>query len=404
VTINLHVASCLRWLSLISLGCLLGSSVVSAQSETKESQPDEATKRAELANFSEIYSGRVVQALNGPAYGALNNEKKRNLLGWAYRSVPYVRSFPYEPNPSIAMVDLVIMTSRLNNYMQTEAAASYYGDGVSLIREISRHANEDAWGMVAQYLNPDEYYNFFLEVEQWVEKHPMTGFIGRETAVVLATNRRLANSLNEVAPSFFLGDLGSTIQSASVQMERLNLEMDHLSDQVEWMPVYIYWLSSMFALDDYDKGSLSQVIGNLSAVNSMLAPLGTLGGDLQRMTASVEQLGTLQTSLLALANDAETLRLQVEPALQSIIALEGQAGQMTDDFELLNLEAKAIRTTLEKQYVELASAAESLHTLAAFVKAPEALIWLLLKAAVTAMVAFFVCLLIYKGLSGRMTK
>lgn len=354
---------------------------------------NEPELRAQMSNIVEQMSASVLMSVGAPEFNEWPDQSKVRMLEWAYRLTPYIRSLPYEENQKIAVMDLVLMMARMNAYMKSERAANYYGEAIELIQPRVLESYEASLALMASYLEPDAYYEFFKRMSRWVDAHPMTAFIGRESAIILASHREMATDLKKAAPSFFLGDLGSTVEDATVQMHRLNLQMAAMEDRIEWLPVYIYWLTYMFALEPFRGGSIADSIGGLSKVDIMLAPLQELGGDLSRLSNSVERLGELQTSMQILSRNVNVLTHEARPSLAALVAMEQQIEQAANNLEILNSQVVEMRTTFNR---DLDSAAESLGVMASFVQDPESFIWTLLKAGIVLLIVFYVLLFLYK--------
>ncbi|WOO40000.1 hypothetical protein [Rubellicoccus peritrichatus] len=395
---------------LLLLGLLalfsVNTSVAKIDEEDEKSweHVDDKEIRAELSNYAEDFSGLALTLLANDSFEEASTDEQIAILGWAYRTVPYVRELQYEVNPAVGLVDLVIMTSRMNNYMATDEAIRYYGSLQDELAKSIEEANAKSWAMVGKILNSKEYLRFYKKVYHWVHKHPMTGYIGRQSVVGLAADRDLVTGIETAAPSFFLGDLGSQLQDTTLQMHYLNLTAERIEDQIEWMPIYSIWIAKIFILQDIGKSSMADAIDSVSQLSAELAPLQELSRDLDSVALNLKELNQLQNNVQRLARDLNKLTATIEPGIKAIAGLDEKTGNMTAQLQGMALEAKQARNTLDAQKDELKVAANSLVTLANFTSKSETLVWTATKAALVVIVAFFLCLMAYRIILSRFRK
>ncbi len=114
---------------------------------------------------------------------------KHNAVMWQYACVSNVNSITVQPNPQVALIDLLTYTTRALGYVNSPDGQAFLGEYQPDYAEVMKEADEWAWWLADFVLGDKDYAILKREVTDWCAKNPMTSFMGRENIGLLAGDR-----------------------------------------------------------------------------------------------------------------------------------------------------------------------------------------------------------------------
>jgi hypothetical protein len=305
---------------------------------------------------------------------------KRNAAIWQYASVSNVNSITIQPNPRVALIDLVTYTTRAVNYVESPEGQAFLGDYASQYAEVMKTADEWAWWLADFVLGDQEYDILHREVLAWCKEKPMTSFMGRESMGVFAGDRFVPPPSAKLGDSLFFGGLEEGIGNTYTELQQANRTLENFYVLMDWMPVYGYWtgeialysmlesepgkglLSFIEGLDETQQ-RLNETAQYFSTLNDFFEPFSlelakpeyqSLPADLMEAVGRLDQM---EQGLNALLNDTGGQPLgariaSIDDSLKQLASVGDELGKLGPVLDELDQPGK-LRALLEGMALRL---------------------------------------------------
>jgi hypothetical protein len=305
---------------------------------------------------------------------------KRNAAIWQYACVSNVNSITIQPNPRVALIDLVTYTTRAVNYVESPEGRKFLGDYASQYSEVMKTADKWAWWLADFVLGEQEYQTLHTEVLAWCKENPMTNFMGRESIGVFAGDRFVPPPSSKLGDSLFFGGLEEGIDNTYTELQQANRTLDNFYVLMDWMPVYGYWtgeialysmleseagqglLSFIDGLDETQQ-RLNETAQYFSTLNDFFEPFAqelakpeyqSLPADLMEAAGRLDQV---EKGLNSLLNDAGGQPLgariaSIDDSLKQLAAVGEELGKLGPVLDELD-KPEELRASLEGMALRL---------------------------------------------------
>lgn len=298
------VLSCLLALT---LGCdSLQKDPDQPQARLKRSQSEDAKLRDQLHTFSDHFAASVITEMDKIAASTDDLSIKAKVVESKLRVIPAVNSIVAQPNPRIAALDLVTLLHRTRLFYDSPSGRAlttpYSDEIVALLTRLE----DDAWNIVDDYLDKQDYEALRAEVEQFCRETQRDDMVSRERIKDVGDVRYMVRpDLERVKGTGFFSQVGADLEGTVAQLERVNEILARLSQQVEYAYTYARWTGEVFLYEFLESDAGKKLVGDL---DTMATSLDSLQGE----------VGSLRTFV-----DSD-----VAPALQEVMELKAQLDEM----------------------------------------------------------------------------
>ncbi|QYY36068.1 hypothetical protein [Ruficoccus sp. ZRK36] len=356
---------------------------------------NEERLREMLREYAERFPGLI-----GAVGVTLRNEpgdfkEKRNAAIWQYASVSNISSITAQPNPRVALIDLVTYTTRAKNYISGPAGKEFLGTYQSLYAEVMDTADKWAWWLADNALDDKNYDMLHQEIVQWCDENPMTYFMGRENIGVLAGDRFVTPPSEKLSSSIFFSGIEDGLDNTLSELQQANRTLQNFYSLMEWMPVYVYWTGEI-ALYNMLESEGGQ---------SFLSVLNGMDETQLRLNQTAEYFSTLNDFFQPFSEEIKKPEYQDAPA--KLFALIEEASDMSERLDRLEQNLNTLLTdsggeplserlaSIDESIENLSSAAEMLQKLEPVIddiEQPEAVVSNIEGMILRLIIVFFVCL------------
>ncbi|MEM9227142.1 MAG: hypothetical protein AAGA45_04160 [Verrucomicrobiota bacterium] len=250
---------------------------------------------------------------------------KRNSVTWQYSSISNVQNICRQPNPRVALIDLVTYTTRAREYISGEIGKQFLGDFQSSYVEVMERLDRGAWALADFVLSDEDYQTLQRAVSAWVEKNPMEHFFGRQNIGALAGERYSPPPSETLKGGLFFGGMQQSMGDTVTQLQQANRSLEDFHRLIDWMPIYAFWMGEIAfynfldsdegkaAIDFAQKlGTTQMRLGELSSyfaeINKVVQPFALAmqepeHADLpDKVIDALEEIDSLSAGLVGLEN------------------------------------------------------------------------------------------------------
>ncbi|MBC2594369.1 hypothetical protein H5P28_08880 [Ruficoccus amylovorans] len=327
---------------------------------------------------------------------------KRDAVIWQYACVSNVNSITIQPNPRVALIDLVTYTTRALDYVSSEGGKEFLGEYQQAYVDVMKTADEWAWWLADYVLGDKEYALLRTEVVKWCEENPMTSFMGRENIGVLAGDRFVPPPSVKLESSLFFGGLEEGLGNTYTELQQANRTLDNFYVLMDWMPVYAYWTTEIgvYNLMDSEAGqSFMSFVDGLDEtqmrLNETAEYFSTLNDFFEPFADELAkpEFKQLPAELLAFANRSAALSEELERLERDLDALINDAGGQPLGQRIASIDGSLASMAVTAQELK------KLSPLLDELEQPEAVSDALEGMVMRVILLFFVCLLVSQVLA-----
>ncbi len=333
-------------------------------------------------------------------------EYKRNFITWKYSMVSAVNNIIIQPNPRVALVDLVTFTSRSAEFAKGKKGKAFLGPFQPEVSEAISTADEWSWWLADVVLDEADYDKLRETVMAWCAKNPMDSFYGPDRMGSLAGDRYSPPPSETLSGGLFFGGMEEGINSTVNQMQQANRNLQNFYNLIDWMPVYAYWMTEIAAFNflnspegksliDFahkvgeNQMKLGQLVDYFSQINRIVQPLLDKMEEPEYQDWPVQALDSIER-----INELSERMITLEQTLTNLINdVEGKP--LTERWASIDENIAKLSTLTE----ELRPGVLALQEMGDYKKEVSLLIEQLKWMAVFVGLSLFVCLLAYRFFS-----
>jgi len=344
----------LWFLSIVVSFVLLACTVVS---RPKPAQPrgyvmTEIELQSELMGFADRFATFMLQAIEDFQTGQPLPDQRRIVLGDTVLSIASVYTIAAEPNPDIALLDMVAMVT-LGRMIYEEHWLDQMGSKIEPIVIGLRTAEDDVWQLAARILDLERQGDLQKIILEWRRANPEVLSFSLLRFSDYATERKKSTMAHQTSQ---LSGLFQSVQQATQEVEETRLLAERSLFLATRMPLLTgyfadVWLSQM-ALNPQAYNLLSN-LDRMAAVSERMAAvaekfpqdIATIRENLLRQAAEeLDQLGQKHIELLAVKVGDEreaairqfmaALGKERQQAIQDLVREEKRLGRMLADLRL----------------------------------------------------------------------
>ncbi|MEM8549263.1 MAG: hypothetical protein AAGF10_00585 [Verrucomicrobiota bacterium] len=209
-----------------------------------------------LREFAQRYPNIIGTEIMNDVDSIGDYRTKRNSVVWQYSSISNIQNICRQPNPRVALIDLVTYTTRAREYIAGEIGKQFLGDFQPSYVEVMNRLDRGAWALADFVLNDQDYQTLQHAVTTWVEKNPMEHFFGRQNIGALAGERYSPPPSETLSGGLFFGDMQQSMGDTVTQLQQANRSLEDFHRLIDWMPVYAFWMGEIafYNFLDSDEG------------------------------------------------------------------------------------------------------------------------------------------------------
>jgi hypothetical protein len=302
------VSACVATIFLVS-----GVGQAAKKQKTEEYLLTEPELQLELMSYADRYASVVVQALEDVERLDPPPETRRALLGDAVYSTAAAFTTAADPEPQLALLDLVVMTTLgrmvYEDYWRPRLGA-YAEPGIAAFRKLER----DIWNVAAPILDADQQQELRERIDAFRENNPELSTFSHLRFADFPSKR--ADSTLKKKKS---GGIFGSVRHISDQVEQTRI----LAERALYLSTRLPLLTGGFA------DAWTTRLSSNPAIEELRADLHTFAVVSDRLATVAEQLPEQITSERAeaieqMAQEADTLRYEAIEHLFEGVARERQ--------------------------------------------------------------------------------
>ena len=187
-------------------------------------------------------------------------------------TVPYVNSLQFEPNPFVAIVDLVSFTQSLENFFVKGAGKEHFGRLQPVAKETAKKVNRIAWSYLKESFSPEEYAQIRQEIFRSVAKTPLKALFSVSDVKGRSAERMRVLS-KESSGSVFMSGMSDSINDTARRLESLDLQIQRLNSTLEMMPLLARLQATLFVYRWIQQPEVNEAVADIKPALSSFARL-----------------------------------------------------------------------------------------------------------------------------------
>jgi hypothetical protein len=179
-------------------------------------------------------------------------------------------------NPTIALVDMMVMISLQRNLLEKNIVPRYYGPEADRLRAVFESAEREIRALTARSLTAEQIAEIDTLIARWLEENPDRRFAAyvrlsdfaaaRQAAVQTQAGGRASNVLGLL----FIDPL-SGLDPTTRELEQTRLFAERAFFYLQRMPVLISWQAELLYIDTVSEPEVRAVLDDVTGVSASIA-------------------------------------------------------------------------------------------------------------------------------------
>lgn len=309
-------AALLVGLSVLALSCAAGTGgkETARESTGAVAVMSDVELRRRLRDGFERFSLMVVATADRIKEETDDLNVRRRAVYWKTVTVPAYAAMISEPNPRIALVDLLTFTTAMRRSFENGPGRDLFGPLQPLALETARAAEKDARAAAYALMSEKDAKAVLSEVEAWLAAHPVddpygTASLGESSESIRPMPEGLVN-----APLSAVRKWVNRLDAATEAVREITRVGDRIAQVAELSPNTGRWSMELLAYDLLQTREFGQTLASMKTLSESAAALAKLGQSLP------EQMRLTSESLFAEMKERENRVLAILGETRGAIA------------------------------------------------------------------------------------
>jgi hypothetical protein len=261
----------------VLISCTFGFAAKKKDADkNKDYAMTEVVLQSELMSYADRFASLMTQAIEDFDTFKPDPETRHFIMGEGVYSISAVYTIAAEPNPQVALLDMVTLTT-LGRLIYEDNIKQKYGKPVEVIIEKFRQLEEDIWAIAAKILSNEQQIELRGLILEWRKRNPDQTVFNYIRFGDFAANRR-TSTLVEKGKT---GGVFKSVQKVTKEVEETRM----LAERSLYLATRLPLLTGNFA-----ETWMSQMILN-PQIQNILAIVGKLSGKItEERKATVKQV------------------------------------------------------------------------------------------------------------------
>ncbi|MBI5844722.1 MAG: hypothetical protein HZB23_08645 [Deltaproteobacteria bacterium] len=294
-------------LSVLAFSCAAGSGgkETARESSGAVAVMSDVELRRRLRDGFERFSLMVVATADRIKEETDDLTVRRRAVYWKTVAVPAYASMISEPNPRLALVDILTFTTAMRRSFESGQGKDLFGQFQPLALETARAAEKDARATAHALMSEKDARAVLSEVESWLAAHPVddpygTTALGQSAGAIRPMPESLVN-----APLSTIRKWTNRLDAATEAVREITRVGDRIAQVAELSPNTGRWSMELLAYDLLQTREFGQTLASIKTLSESAAALARLGQSLP------EQMRLTSESLFAEMKERETRVLAI---------------------------------------------------------------------------------------------
>jgi elongation factor P hydroxylase len=315
--------------------------------ENKNYVMTETALQSELMSYADRFASGMTQAVEDFDKFKPDPETRHFIMGDGVYSISSVYTIAAEPNPQVALLDMVTLTT-LGRLIYEDNMRQKYGEPIEVIIKGYRKLEGDIWKIAAKILSNEQQLELRALILEWKKRNPDQVVYNYVRFSDFAADRRTSTLVKKGKT----GGLFKSVQQVTQEVEETRM----LAERSLYLATRLPLLTGNFA-----ETWMSQMILN-PQIQSFLADVDNLSGKItEERKATVEQVMKEVSDLREVTIDQVMKRVSIERKAAIVQLMDRFAIERKQSIEDILSEEKRM-TGLMTQLRQTISAANELVT------------------------------------------
>lgn len=250
-------------------------------------------------------------------------------------------------NPTIALVDMMVMISLQRTLLENNIVPRHYGPEAERLRSVFESAEREIRALTARSLTPEQIAEIDALIARWLEENPDRRFAAYVRLSDFASARQAAVQTQAGGrPSNVLGllfiDPLSGLDPTTRELEQTRLFAERAFFYLQRMPVLISWQAELLYIDTVSEPEVREILESANGVSDSIASIteqmNALRAELPETiaaerTAAIEQLAVVvdEQRQAAIEQAIAGLRQEREALIEQLASEQERLGAVIAD-------------------------------------------------------------------------
>jgi hypothetical protein len=313
-----------------------------------------------VQRFADSYASTVAQAVDDLELNETRPDTRIEALRWKLSQATSAFIDATGPNPTLNMLDLIVLASVSRMVMEDERARFFGAAGDNLL-ETHRRLEANAWDIGRQLMTPNHQQQLRDMIDEWRRRNPNQRYVAttrfRELAFAVGKSQQPAiSSPTSIFSLLFLDPLAG-LDPTAIAIEQTREMAERAMFYTQRMPILLSWQIQLMSLQLAEQPEIRQILSDADSFSRSSAEFAKVADQLPQLVndqreAAIKQIldgvAAERTNLLAgLAAEEQKARALLTEARETLNAGSGMAASVSETIKNLDAFVRYVAPTNE---------------------------------------------------------
>ena len=302
-----------------------------------------------VQRFADSYASTVAQAVDDLELNETKPDARVEVLRWKLSQATAAFIDATGPNPTLNMLDLIVLATVSRMVMEDEKAR-FFGEAGDNLLETQQRLEERAWEVGRQLMKPSQQKELREMVNEWRRRNPNQRYVAttrfRELAFAIGKSQQPAiASPTSIFSLLFLDPLAG-LDPTAIAIEQTREMAERAMYYSQRMPLLLSWQIQLMSLQLAQQPEVREIMADADSFSRSSAEFAKVAGQLPQLVndqreAAIKQIldgvAAERTNLLAgLAAEEQKARALLTETRETLNAGSGMATSVSQAIKTLD--------------------------------------------------------------------